>query len=129
MEISTDTLPLDMGKTAVNRLTNLYVKIITKKLGTKPVISYPKTGSIIKTLLKSCSEIQASALIMAHCNFNSTMNEWLSSQLKLKIYPIEMLLANVNIYISYLIFERNVEYDDVDNLKERVYKYIDTLQI
>lgn len=129
MEISTDTLPLDMGKTAVNRLTNLYVKIITKKLGTKPVISYPKTGSIIKTLLKSCSEIQASALIMAHCNFNSTKNEWLSSQLKLKIYPIEMLLANVNIYISYLIFERNVEYDDVDNLKERVYKYIDTLQI
>lgn len=120
-------LPLEMGTTPVARLTNLYSRILQSKLGTRPIINYGMAGRIFKTILRQMNEVQAAAIVIAHCNYNSAKDEWLSKQLKTRMYPLSMMLSNVNVFISYLIYERKVEFDDIDNLKEIVYKYIDRL--
>ena len=86
-------------------------------------------GKIFKALLTGATEIQVASLLIAHFNYNPTKNgnEWLQKTLKENAYPIELFQKNINVYKSYLIFDRQVEYDDVDNLKGIVYKYISRL--
>lgn len=122
------TLPLEFGNTPVARLTKFYIRILAKKMGTSPTISYPKTGAIFKRLLKHTPEIQVAVLLMAHFNYNPHKgDEFLAKRLKQQLYPIELFQQSINIYKTYLIYEKQIEYDDIDNLKEIVYNYIDKL--
>jgi len=124
-----DSLPFKWGTAPVKRLGVLYAKILRSKIGTEPTLAWGKMGKIFKALLTGATEIQVASLLIAHFNYNPTKNgnEWLQKTLKENAYPIELFQKNINVYKSYLIFDRQVEYDDVDNLKGIVYKYISRL--
>lgn len=123
-------LPLSMGDSPIKRLTQLYILCLTKKLGAKPVVSYAITGRIFKDLLKHYNEIQLAALLIAHFNYSpkyKPYNQWLIDNLKTRLYPIEIFRKEINTYIGYLIHDRGVDIDNLDEINGRVYAYLDTL--
>lgn len=124
------SLPFEWGTVPQKRLATLYYKILCKKLGTKALINWGKVTKLINTTLGTHTEMQVSALLIAHMNYNPTVypfDKWTVDNLPKTMYPIELFIKNYNVYIGYLIYDRHVEFDNLDKIKELVYKYVDTL--
>jgi hypothetical protein len=123
------SLPTEWGNSPVLRLTRFYTLLLKKKIGTEPTINYGLVGKTFKSLLSSSKEIQIAVLLMAHLNYNSIKdsNGWMRNKLESSAYPLNLFVNNINVYKQYLIHEKQVEYDDVDTVRNVVYNYIDKL--
>jgi hypothetical protein len=124
------TLPKEYGSTPASRLTTLYRKMLKQRLHAEPVISYAKTNMIFKTLCKVHSELQVASLLLAYMTYKPTLypfDKWLVENIPKRMYPIEMFRSNYNVLISYLIYDRKIEFDNVDTLQDVVYNYIERL--
>ena len=125
---STCTLPLEFGKSPPLRLTNFYARILEKKIGTRPTINYGLAVKTFNSLLAEMEEIQVALIIMAHCNYSSRKDDgWLEKQLKQRVWPLTFIINNCNVYKTYLIYEKMIEFDDLDTAKEVVSNYINRL--
>lgn len=121
------TLPLEFGKSPPLRLTNFYARVLERKMGTKPVISYGLATKVFNELLAQMEEIQVALIIMAYCNFNSRKDEKLGEYLKTRAWPLTLIISNCNQLKTYLIYEKMIEFDDLDTAKETVFNYINRL--
>ena len=131
-QIREPTLPLEWGSTTSKRLATFYYKMLCKRLGAKGIMNWGKVMKMLSVPVKTHTEIQIASLLMAHMNYNPTVypfDKYVVENLPKRMYPIEMFISNYNIYISYLIYDKKIEFDDLDKLQDIVYKYAESLQI
>lgn len=128
--VSQPTLPLEWGGTSGKRLSTMYYKVLSKKMGAKALIPWAKCSKIFNTLTNTYTEIQVASLLMAHMNYSPTVypfDGWLKDNLPKRMWDIGLFVKSINVYVTYLIYDKKIEFDDLDTLKDVVYKYVERL--
>lgn len=129
-EIRSPTLPIEWGTTPGKRLSTLYQKMLSQKIQSKAVIPWAMCSKIFKDLVGTHTEIQVASLLMAYMSYKPTIypfDKWLVETPPKQMYPIGLFRKNYNVYIGYLIYDKKIEFDDVDTLKDVVYNFIERL--
>ena len=110
----------------VNNVRGFYTALFRKLYGFAPTISFPRSGAVIKRLLKDFTEFQSYLLICVHFNWKGVegTNEFEHKRLKDRAFPIEWVTFNVNPYQAYIRNVLEIDFDNEEEVKKAVNTYI-----
>lgn len=109
----------------VNEVRGFYIAIFKKMFGFTPTVNYPKSGSVIKRMLKDFTEWQCYLFVCIHFEWRGMdgNDEFTHKRLKDRAFPLEWISFNVNSYQAYARNVLGLDFDDEIKLKEYINNY------
>lgn len=111
----------------VNEVRTFYMALFKRLYGFMPIVSYPRSGAVIKRLLNNgITEHQFYLLICIHFNWRGIdgTNMHIHKMYSDKSFPIEWVSTNVNSYIAYIRNVLNINFDDETEVKKAVSDFL-----
>lgn len=110
----------------VNNIRGFYTALFKRLYGFAPTLNFPRTGAVIKRLLKDFTEDQCNLLICVHFNWKGVdgNDEFGYKRLKDRAFPLEWISFNVNPYQAFIRNGLGINFDDEKAVREAVAEYI-----
>lgn len=121
------TLPVKLGTTPLLRLSSLYERLYEHEFNVKPrVLLRGRDGGVLKSLLKSFSEVQIAVLMIVHFNWYgmSGNDEWQYDKLRENCFPLSWISVRANNYIAYLSEMEDLDISDTKQIKQYITDYM-----
>lgn len=131
MQVGTCTLPLSRGSNPAQRVLSIYGTLFSNLYGFIDNTSYPKKVGIVSKLLKDYTELQLAYLLIVYFNWNGMSgNDKREREFLINsTHSIGLFASGINKYVAYTknVLGFSKEFDDSDNLLEKVGEYIQNL--
>lgn len=121
-EILPGQLPIERGKTYINRVLSVYINLFHDKYGFNPTVSIGKFGKLLKELIKTHTEYQISAMMIIFFNWAGMNGEdkLQRDRLVQATHNFGWFFSTVNNYEVYIRNVYELDFNNEDKVREFV---------